>query len=147
MRALFRILLLSLLLFQINNAFILFSNKDPELEIEYEKILTIVKQHCEPNQYYLPEKVIGKFDKLTEEIAYCQIRLNGFKLVFDKHYWKDYTLPIDKTQLMMHEMTHCLFKQNHVSDSSHFMAPFFVSIPEAILYKQFDDFLRNRCGK
>lgn len=147
MRIFFRVFLLSLLLFQINAAFILFPSKQPDLEKEYEKVLTIVKLHCEPNQYYLPQNVALEFNKLYEEIAYCQIRLNGFKLVFDKRYWDEYTLPVDKTQLMMHELTHCLFRQEHVADPKHFMAPFFISIPENILYAQFDQFLRNRCGK
>jgi hypothetical protein len=147
MKIILRVLLLATLLYQINMTFILFPRKNVKLNLEFEKVMEIVKKHCEPSQYYLPQSITIEFDRLYEEVAYCQRRINGFKLVFDERYWNNMLAPIDRTQLMIHEMTHCLFKQDHVSDPKHFMAPFFYSIPEDVLYVQFDEFLRGRCGK
>lgn len=147
MKTLVRLLLLSLILAQFNQLLVIFPHKDPVLEKEYEKVLTIVKTHCSPDQYYLPRNVTVEFTKLYEEIAYCQIRMSGFKLVFDKRYWLTYLNEIDRTQLMMHELTHCLFKQKHLEDPRHFMAEFFVSIPEKELNRQFNDYLQTRCKK
>ena len=117
------------------------------LEKEYEKVLKLVKTHCSVGQYHLPPNVTVEFDKLYEEIAYCQIRLSGFKLGFDKSYWTNNLNEVDRTQIMMHEMTHCLFRQKHVEDPRHYMAEFFVSIPQEELDRQFSNYLQTRCKK
>lgn len=147
MKIIIRLILLTLILAQFNQLLVLFPHKDKTLEKEYEKVLTIVKTHCSPDQYYLPPNVTVEFDKLYEEIAYCQIRLSGFKLVFDKSYWTNNLNEIDRTQIMMHEMTHCLFRQKHVEDPRHYMAEFFVSIPQEELDRQFSNYLQTRCKK
>jgi len=147
MRTAFRVFIFVALFFQLDNLFILFPDKESDLLPEYNKIMTIVQSHCAPDQYHLPSTVGLEFKKLKEEIAYCQIRLNGFKLVFDKRYWDEYATPIDRTQIMMHELTHCLFYQEHTSDPKHFMAPLFIVIPENELYVQFNQYLREQCGK
>lgn len=146
MRLFVRALLFFTLLLQTNASFIIFPTKEWALKEEFDKVMDVVKTHCRPDQYYHPDSISLEFSKLKEEIAYCQIRINGFKIVFDKHYWNEYTLPIDRTQLMMHEVSHCIFRQEHIEDTRHFMAPFFVPILEPELTRQFHDYLKAKCG-
>lgn len=146
MRTLIRTLIFILFAYQLNSSFIIFPTKQWALVEEYDRVIETVRKRCKPEQYYLPDSVSLEFGQLKEEIAYCQTRLNGFKLVFDKKYWNEYAQPIDRTQLMMHEVVHCIFNQDHVNDSRHFMSPFFIVIPKDVLYKQFDEYLRARCN-
>ncbi len=78
-------------------------------------------------------------------MAYCHWKKNGFMLVFHRRFWNTLN-PTEKKQLMMHEMVHCMFRQDHFYGiKHHFMAPEFVPIPEPNLTAQFNDYLYQKC--
>ena len=134
--------------YQLNMLFVLFPYRNKALDVQFKEILTVVEKHCDKPQYYLPSNITIKFDALQgEEIAYCQRKVAGFELAFDRYFWTSVLDPVDRKQVMMHEMTHCLFNQDHVSDPNHYMAPYFKHFSEEELNRQFLQYLQVKCGK
>lgn len=135
-------------MYHLNILFILVPYRNKELTVAFEQSHEIVKQHCEKTQYNAPNFFTTiKFGLLKEEIAYCQRKLNGFVIVFDKLYWDFVLSESDKKQVMMHEIVHCFFKQEHVEDPKHFMAPYFEPMTDSVFDKQVESYLKAKCGK
>lgn len=88
--------------------------------------------------------VFGKM-YLPGAIAYCEYKVNGFKLVFDKPYW-DSLSDLNKTQLMFHEMAHCMFDEEHWDDPQHFMSPVMNDMDALSLIIQVHNYLSLKCG-
>lgn len=125
-----------------------FSNKkDPELAVTFNKNLNIINHYCTKEQYRLPFMSSVTFGKMQipGAIAYCEPKINGFKLVFDKRYW-DTLSELNKTQLMFHEMAHCMFDEEHRDDPNHFMYYSMNEIDGLYLAMQVHQYLTNKCG-
>lgn len=143
-----RVVLWSMVVYQLSLVFILVPYRNTELTNAFNAQLEVVKQHCDKSQYNAPNLFTTiKFGHLKEEIAYCQRKLNGFVIVFDRLYWDFILSESDKKQVMMHEAVHCLFKQEHVEDARHFMAPYFEPMTDAVFEKQVHEYLKAKCGK
>jgi hypothetical protein len=125
-----------------------FSNKkDPELEKFFNKNLNIINHYCTKDQYRLPFMSSVTFGKMEipGAIAYCEPKINGFKLVFDERYWNRLS-NINKTQLMFHEMAHCMFNEDHRDDPNHFMYYSMNDIDALFLAMQVHQYLAVKCG-
>lgn len=139
-----------LLIFQVAvwamQVFTFTKEKDPRLMKYFNDNLKIITTFCNESQYYLPPMHAVYFGKMyaTAAIAYCDIRFNGFKLIFDEEYWNE--LPeIDRQQLMFHEMAHCMLDAEHTPDVNHFMSPEMAHIEETVLKMQIMKFLTDKC--
>jgi hypothetical protein len=76
----------------------------------------------------------------------------GLKLKHANYYKtvSNYLLTFDenkRTQLMMHEMVHCLFNLDHVDDDTHFMSPYMGDIPQETYEQQVKELLLIMCSK
>jgi len=142
-----RVLLWATVLHYVNILFVLVPYRNTELMEVFNEQMTVIKERCEPHKYRNPNFFTTvMFRDLKEEIAYCQHKVNGFVLVFDKGYW-DYILSkSDKKQVMMHEIVHCVFKQEHVEDPNHFMAPYFEPMTDAVFDQQVKLYLLSKCS-
>lgn len=120
--------------------------KDPELLKVFNKNMGIISNYCDKSKYSLPKIHSITFGKMTEPevVAYCSIKTNGFKLVFDKTFW-DSLDNVGRTQLMFHEMAHCMFREEHSSDPTHFMYPSMIPIDPLSLSIQLHYYLSRRC--
>jgi hypothetical protein len=78
-------------------------------------------------------------------IAFCEPKINGFKLVFDERYWNALS-DINKTQLMFHEMAHCMFNEDHYADPKHFMYFSMNDMDGLTLAIQVHQYLTFKCG-
>ena len=133
---------------QLNALFVLVPYRNAELMSVFNKHMETVKQYCNSSQYRNPNFFTTvRFGDLSEEIAYCQHKANGFVIVFDKSYWNKVLTDSDKKQVMMHEIVHCIFKQKHINDPRHFMAEFFEPITDAVFEKQVKEYLTTKCNK
>ena len=121
--------------------------KDPELLKYFNKNLNLIKTYCTDAQFYYPYMTSVTFEKikLPGVVGYCNIKANGFRLVFDKPYW-DNLSELTKTQLMLHEMAHCMFDQEHVDDPNNFMYPEMNHIDGLSLAIQVHQYLSFKCG-
>ena len=131
-----------------SDSFVLSTKKDPDLLRVFNKNLEIITNYCDKTSYYLPKVFSIKFDKIRESevVAYCSIKPNGFKLVFEESFWNSLD-NVAKTQLMFHEMAHCMFKEEHNPDPSHFMYASMNSIDPLTLSIQLHDYLSRRCKR
>lgn len=123
------------------------SQKDAELNEYYEKGMSMVKRYCRDNQYYRPAVISIRFENLKPDVlATCYLRLNGYTILFNKRNW--YALSeLDRTQLVMHELAHCIFNEDHIDDKQHFMNSYMSYIPADTLKKQLDEYLTKKCQK
>ena len=115
--------------------------------VYFNKNLNIINHYCEKDQYrnpFMTSVTFGKM-KMTGAIAHCEPKANGFKLVFEKRYWDGLT-DLNKTQLMMHEMAHCMFDENHYDDPTHFMYSFMNTIDGLSLAIQVHNYFTLKCG-
>lgn len=143
-----RVFLYSLSFFIAIKVFVFSREKDPELMIYFNKNLNIINHYCTKEQYKYPFMTSVVFDKMeiAGAIAYCDVKLNGFKLAFDRHYW-DNLSDLNKTQLMLHEMAHCMFDEEHRNDPAHFMYPAMNEIDGLSLAIQIHGYFTQKCGE
>lgn len=115
--------------------------------VYFNKNLNVIKHYCEKDQYRNPLMTSVTFGnmEMAGAIAYCEPKLNGFKLVFEHRYWNTLS-ELNKTQLMLHEMAHCMFDENHFDDPTHFMYPSMNSIDGLSLAIQVHNYLTFKCG-
>lgn len=116
--------------------------------VYFNKNLNVINHYCNKNQYkhpFMTSVVFGKMEE-TGAIAYCEPKVNGFKLIFDKKYWSNLS-DLNKTQLMFHEMAHCMFNEEHWNDSGHFMYASMNTIDGLSLAFQVHHYLTLKCGE
>ena len=147
-RNVIRVFFYSFVIFTAAKSVMFSKSQNPNLMIYFNKNLNLIAQYCEKDQYYYPFMTSVKFGKVPMEsvVAFCDIKTNGFKLVFDKKYW-DNLSELNKTQLMMHEMVHCMFNENHIDDPKHFMYPEMNDLDGLSLAIQVHEYLTSKCKK
>lgn len=142
---LFRVSYTTVIFYYLSNIYVLFPFIDSKLEPYFDQNLEEVQSYCDPSQYHLPFMRSVQFGRTEGDvIAYCEYKRNGYVLVFNRGFWDTLT-EVNKKQLMMHEMVHCLFRQEHFTTPFHFMYYQFVSIPENILNSQTAEYLFRKC--
>lgn len=143
-----RVFLYSLSFFIATKVFVFSRVKDPELLVYFNKNLNVINHYCTKKQYKYPfmtSVVFGKMEMIGA-IAYCEPKLNGFRLAFDKRYWNNLS-ELNKTQLMLHEMAHCMFDEEHRDDPTHFMYASMNTIDGLSLAIQVHNYLTQKCGE
>ena len=132
----------------LNAVFILFPSRDKRVEDLFNRNLRIIETTCAPSQYRKTNVFTSFVVKdLPDAIAYCHKKANGFVIAFDRAYLELILSDLEKDQVMMHELFHCLFDEKHFADPKHFMAAFFETIPQDVYEKQVQDYLNNKCKK
>lgn len=142
-----RVFLYSLAFFIFTKITTLSTKKDPELEVFFNKNVNVINHYCTKERYRHPfftSVVFGDME-ITGAIAFCEPKVNGFKLVFDKKYWNRLS-DINKTQLMFHEMAHCMFNEDHYADPNHFMYFSMNDMDGLTLAIQVHQYLSFKCG-
>jgi hypothetical protein len=142
-----RVLLLTLVMLPITPLIAITTTKNETLMDYYNKTLGVVAQYCDKTKYFNPNLITVNFDNLSEDIlGECRLQLNGYTLMFDKKKWTNLS-ESDKNQLMIHEVTHCIFGMGHVNDPTHYMNPFMMYLDSSVVDAQFRALLIERCGK
>jgi len=87
-----------------------------------------------------------KFDHGDDQwIGLCEPSWNGYVIHIDKDFW-DNSSESAHTQLIFHEMSHCVAFREHVKDESHYMNPIFYVLPYKQMLPQLKTDLRNYCN-
>ena len=122
------------------------TNIDPKLEPYYNEYIGIVKQYCKDNQYNHPDfkLVFGKMRR--NEIGYCQISPNSFKIIIDKKYFKEANED-HRFSTIAHEFSHCNFEIPHFNSPQHYMYYADTNIPKAMVIYQLKEILKYKCNK
>jgi len=143
-----RVFLYSFILFIFVNISTFSNKKDPELEKYFNKNLNVINHYCAKDQYRLPFMTSVVFGEMgiPGAIAFCEPKINGFKLTFDAKYWNRLS-EINKTQLMFHEMAHCMFNEDHNPDPNHFMYFSMNNAEGLTLAIQVHQYLTFKCGE
>lgn len=143
-----RVFLWSTVLFYSNAVFILFPSQDKRLVDLYSRNMRVIEKACDKSQYRNPNVFTTLIVKrMPEAVAYCEKKINGFVIAFDRGHLEHILTDLDQDQVMMHELAHCLFNEPHSSDSKHFMAEYYESIPKDVYEKQVRDYLKGKCGR
>lgn len=79
-------------------------------------------------------------------IGVCQPKINGYNLRINKKYW-DESNANDRTQLMYHELAHCVISKMHVDDSYNYMNPVQYPIPYKEYIIQVKEDIEEYCNK
>ena len=153
-----RIYLYTIILLTISLVFTLvpFHYIHPEVRPYYEETMEIVNHYCEKDQINLPNRTTIGFinDRLQSnedgdtEVATCYLLPGGWSIQFNANHWRRLSND-DRKQLVLHEMTHCLFKIGHVADPNHYM---YYTTTKRVLTRsevdeQFREVLLNVCLK
>jgi len=148
MKQMIRFLLWGVVFSYLNAGFILFPSKDKRIEELFNKNLRIIETACSPSQYRKTNIFTTLIVKdLPDAIAYCHKKANGFVIAFDTAYLERILSDLEKDQVMMHELVHCVFDEEHFSDPKHFMAEFFEEIPKETYEIQVEEYLKQKCQK
>lgn len=132
----------------LNSTFVLVPLKDPRLLDLFNKNMAIIETSCGLTKgTTAPVFTSLVVKRIPDAIAYCQRKANGFIIAFDELYLNRILTDLQKDQVMMHELAHCIFKEKHYSDRSHFMAEYFEDIPKEIYEKQVQQYLNDKCNK
>jgi hypothetical protein len=138
----------SLLGFYLQDNIYIFLNIDPILEpynAEYREILLGV---C-PSKSNLPgtRYTINFVPKGDGWIGVCKPRLGGFTINIDREYWNTRATPEEKTQLMYHELTHCILDKDHSEDPNNYMYPTIIPMAYEDLIIQVKKDMQEYCNK
>lgn len=78
-------------------------------------------------------------------IGYCAPLLNGYQIVIDKDFWNRASLE-DRSNLMYHELTHCVLGVQHSSDEKNYMYPVIHHMTFNEVYSQADKYMKDYCN-
>lgn len=116
------------------------------LKTYYMEVLNTVKLYCRPDQYFNPPHKTLINDNLDlPVIGMCDTDQSSYyKIFIDVTFWKSASEDI-RYELMAHEMTHCLFFENHSDDSTNYMFPVIRDITKDQTKQQLIEFLQKTC--
>lgn len=112
----------------------------------FDEFMNEVLQDCDIKQINYPDKIIIGFDKTQtrDAVGECYRSPGLFVIKFDSFGWL-ISSDEEKRNLTFHEFTHCVLKQDHVSDPSNYMYPYLTAVPKDKLYKQLHEYTQERC--
>lgn len=129
------------------------------IEPDYNMFMLIARTTCREDQIFYPSKTSLRFGDLSQEkdeqgqkahvIGLCERDYDKtWRITFDQRWWFNAS-DAERQALIFHELTHCLFLQDHVmGNPNHYMSPFIPgSINKWDLYKQVIDNLTYRCRR
>lgn len=121
---------------------------DPALSPYVSHIEKLVNNYCTKDQYYNPGQIEIKFEILGKRIiGYCQRKaINKYVIYVDPIYW-DRAEFDERYSLIAHEMTHCMFNEEHNKDIKNYMYFAENHLASAIVREQMKVLLINKCSK
>lgn len=112
-----------------------------------QEVMEIVKQYCKSNQYFRPSQRMMYFHTLKDNaIGMCIILPFSFKIEIDPLFWISADSD-QRTEVIYHEMAHCLLGKEHVDNPNNYMYYSLVDMPKEEVKKQFIKDLEKHCGK
>lgn len=122
---------------------------DKELLPYTESYWGLIKEHCKNGKYNNTDRyVIEIVDNMDNEtwIGVCSVMINGFHIQLKKDWW-DAATEEQKLELMYHEMAHCLIDREHINDVTHYMNPYFNTLPKQTYTNQAIEDIKNHCNE
>jgi hypothetical protein len=122
---------------------------NPQIEPYYEEVITKVHNRCSFLYYYHPSQFTIDFAQLQDInhpiIGVCQKNLNRYQIYVDEEFWETAN-DSAKYELIVHEMTHCLFLEGHSDDEGSYMYPSIRFLGRSTVTQQFDAYLDRACN-
>jgi len=115
-----------------------------EVKFYHNEFMYEVSQYCTEDQYFYPKFKIEVKPLPDDVLGLCITLSNKFTIYLDKDFW-DQSDHNDKLQLYFHEGVHCMFLEDHIDDPNHFMAPYYRKLSNESLYRQFRQYLKEKC--
>jgi hypothetical protein len=137
----FRIALVALLAWIV----IPYKSVNQTLDVYYTNFNNKVIEKC--GNKYNSNKHIIRFAKLIRPtIGQCSSVLGGFMIEIDALFW-DIANENDKYNVMTHELSHCILKENHsITDYPHYMNDTMNELSIDVINKQLDDVIERKCS-
>lgn len=125
--------------------FIPFTHTNEVLIPYTNKVMTIVNQYCRKDQYNNPLHEYIYFAKLTgDDIGQCGWGFNKFIIKIRADFW-DRATEDERTEVIFHEMYHCLFKKDHVDNPLNYMYYRMTYLKKEVIVQQFIDDVKQIC--
>lgn len=124
------------------------NHTDKELQTYVDNYMFFVDNFCTKDQYWYPSRARIYLTKLEgETIGTCAYMYpRTFDIMIDETFFNA-AEPLQRFQLIAHEMRHCLFLVDHKQDPHNYMAPYFVKLTKDELYKQIAQDLEESCKR
>ena len=123
---------------------------DPLLQPYEDWYFDLVNKSCKPNQYVNRNDYSIQFvDKINSTwiIGQCTTYpLTTRREIIVSRQWWNQMPELYRKSLMVHELTHCFFNEQHTTDANHFMYPeirYFMTTVE--LEAQLKDYFEGEC--
>ncbi len=125
--------------------FIPFTHTNEVLKPYTNHVMTIVNQYCKKDQYNNPLHDYIYFSKLKDdEVGQCGMGYNKFIIKIDSKFWRTANED-EKTEVIFHEMYHCLFYKDHVDNPLNYMYYRMTDLKKEVIIQQFTDDVKRIC--
>lgn len=109
------------------------------------KVMNIVNTYCNKNQYSSALHKYVYFHKLDkDEVGECTFGYNKFVIKIDNSFLQRANED-EKYEVIFHEMYHCLFFKDHVTDPNNYMFYRIAHLNKETIVKQFTDDVKKIC--
>jgi len=113
----------------------------PYVDIVY----ALVHDNCKENQYLQPNNITINIGKLPAGIlGECGINDVSYEIVIDKDFWANSDTS-QKFQVIAHEMTHCVFQEEHSPDENNYMYSEMSDIKITEVFRQLMEMIHKHC--
>jgi len=141
LQGILRTILLSLILFMM----IPIQHVTPDLKPYHDPIIKYVEEHCSQHHYFHPLKTFIRFNKLPSPIiGLCRVAPLEYIIDIDPQYWNNTSEDL-RWELMLHEMSHCIFRLDHTDDPDNYMYPELVDMKKEKAWQQFENNVSYLC--
>lgn len=121
---------------------------DKEFNPYIEEFYSTIQGSCDEGDIFKPRRTSITFASLKGDVLGQCIRSPFYwKIEINKNSWGNLN-SIEKRMLLFHELTHCVFKEDHVKNQkNHYMNEILYEIPVDDLFFQFAQIIDKHCGK
>lgn len=125
---------------------------DEQLKPYQTEYFNLIKYNCPTLEFFYPSRVEIKFGDLPEGvIGLCEANSVKFKVTIDEEFWNRKEVLVDKEsdryQLVMHELTHCMLRLDHIDIGTHFMASYLLPIKKEKTKEQLTEIIKVLCNE
>lgn len=120
---------------------------DDELKSYVADYKQLLEKNCPQGGYKDERYVIQMEDELDESawIGVCTRLGRGFHIAIKRSWWNKANLD-ERTQLMYHELAHCMIDREHDKSTSHYMYAYFYEMPRDMYTAQAVEDIQNYCS-
>lgn len=136
---------------------LLFANKpaviiDEQLKPYHDEYFRLIKNNCPSLQFFYPPRIEIGFGYLKKgTIGLCEANSVKFKITVDTTFWEEKEYLMDKEsdryQLIMHELTHCLLRLDHIDAGAHFMSSYLMPLKKETTKQQLIEIIKGLCDE